>query len=104
MSHISLALQGYNFGNGYIGWAVEHFGEYTRANAKVFSDDMKQKLGVSIYGDPDYVAHILRYYHLGNGDIVSIAKTQVGNVGGKPYWQWYGFDSRVEWCAIFVSW
>ncbi|WP_215657162.1 lysozyme family protein [Catenibacterium mitsuokai] len=104
MSHISLALQGYNFGNGYIGWSVEHFGGYTRANAKVFSDDMKQKLGVNVYGDPDYVAHVLRYYHLGNGDIVAIAKTQVGNVGGKPYWQWYGFDSRVEWCAIFVSW
>ena len=21
-----------------------------------------------------------------------------------PYWSWYGFDSRVEWCACFVSW
>ena len=104
MSNISLALQGYNFGNEYIDWAVEHFDGYTRANAKVFSEDMKQKLNVSVYGDPDYVEHVLRYYHLGNGDIVVIAKTQVGNVGGKPYWQWYGFDSRVEWCAIFVSW
>lgn len=55
ISHISLALQGYNFGNGYIDWAVEHFGGYTRANAKIFSDDMKQKLGVSVYGDPDHV-------------------------------------------------
>ena len=25
-------------------------------------------------------------------------------VGGYPYWSWYGFDSRVEWCACFVSW
>lgn len=104
MGHISLALQGYNFGNGYIDWAVKHFGGYTRANVKVFSDDMKQKLDVSVYGDPDYVEHVLRYYHLDNGDIVAIAKTQVGNVGGKPYWQWYGYDNRVEWCAIFVSW
>ena len=31
-------------------------------------------------------------------------KRQVGNVGGYPYWSWYGFDSRVEWCACFVSW
>ena len=23
--HISLALQGYNYGNGYISWAYEHF-------------------------------------------------------------------------------
>ena len=41
MQNISLALQGYNFGNGYIEWAVEHFGGYTRPNAKVFSDEMK---------------------------------------------------------------
>lgn len=36
--------------------------------------------------------------------IVQVALTQVGNVGGKPYWSWYGFGSRVEWCACFVSW
>ena len=30
--------------------------------------------------------------------------TQLGNVGGAPYWSWYGFNSRVEWCACFVSW
>ena len=41
---------------------------------------------------------------VGNTDIVQIALTQVGNVGGQPYWTWYGFNSRVEWCAIFVSW
>lgn len=40
----------------------------------------------------------------GGGDIVSVALSQVGNVGGEPYWNWYGFDSRVEWCACFVSW
>ncbi len=36
--------------------------------------------------------------------IVTVALSQVGNVGGQPYWSWYGFDSRVEWCACFVSW
>ena len=41
---------------------------------------------------------------LGNTAIVDIAKRQVGNVGGQPYWSWYGFNSRVEWCACFVSW
>lgn len=40
----------------------------------------------------------------GNQNIVDIAKSQVGNVGGQPYWSWYGFDYRVEWCACFVSW
>ena len=40
----------------------------------------------------------------GNPQLVELAKSQVGNVGGQPYWSWYGFDSRVEWCACFVSW
>lgn len=37
-------------------------------------------------------------------DIVQVAQSQVGNVGGRKYWSWYGFNSRVEWCACFVSW
>ena len=39
-----------------------------------------------------------------NQAVVDIAKSQVGNVGGQPYWSWYGFTSRVEWCACYVSW
>lgn len=44
------------------------------------------------------------YGTLGNNNIVDIAKTQVGNIGGEPYWKWYGFANKVEWCACFVSW
>ena len=40
----------------------------------------------------------------GDGEIVTVALSQVGNIGGDPYWSWYGFGSRVEWCACFVSW
>jgi CHASE3 domain sensor protein len=40
----------------------------------------------------------------GDGDIVKVARSQLGNVGGEPYWRWYGFSSRVSWCACFVSW
>ena len=40
----------------------------------------------------------------GNPELVELAKRQVGNVGGYPYWSWDGFNSRVEWCACFVSW
>ena len=43
-------------------------------------------------------------YGAGSSDIVAVALSQVGNVGGQPYWSWYGFDHRVDWCAIFVSW
>lgn len=36
--------------------------------------------------------------------MVSVALSQLGNAGGQPYWSWYGFSARVDWCACFVSW
>ena len=39
----------------------------------------------------------------GNPQLVELAKRQVGNVGGYPYWSWYGFDSRVEWCCLLYT-
>ena len=41
---------------------------------------------------------------IGDGSMISVAETQLGNIGGEPYWSWYGFSSREEWCACFVSW
>lgn len=60
--HISLALQGYNYGNGYIGWALENYGGYSEANAVEFSNKMKAKLGWTTYGNPRYVSAVLQYY------------------------------------------
>ena len=111
MERIKLALQGYNFGNGYISWAKSKYGGYSYANAVEFSTQQAQRLGWDSYGDTQYPAHVLRYYPYGraftagsNQGIVEVALTQIGNEGGQPYWSWYGFDSRVEWCACFVSW
>ena len=112
LDHIQLALQGYNFGSGYITWALQKYGEYSRANAIEFSLKMAEQMGWNSYGDKQYVPHVLRYYPIGkvfytpeDGDaIVDVALTQVGNVGGEPYWSWYGFSNHVEWCACFVSW
>ena len=111
MEHIKLALQGYNFGNGYISWAKTNYGGYSYANAVEFSTTQAARLGWDSYGDTQYVAHVLRYYPYGraftsggNQAIVEVALTQLGNEGGQPYWSWYGFEGRVEWCACFVSW
>ena len=112
LDHIQLALQGYNFGSGYITWALQKYGEYSRANAIEFSMKMAEQMGWNSYGDKQYVPHVLRYYPIGkvfytpeDGDaIVDVALSQVGNVGGEPYWSWYGFTNHVEWCACFVSW
>ena len=111
MEHIKLALQGYNFGNGYISWAKTNYGGYSYANAVEFSTMQAARLGWDSYGDTQYPAHVLRYYPYGraftsggNQAIVEVALTQLGNEGGQLYWSWYGFEGRVEWCACFVSW
>ena len=111
MEHIKFALQGYNFGNGYISWAKTNYGGYSYANAVEFSTMQASRLGWDSYGDMQYPAHVLRYYPYGraftsggNQAIVEVALTQLGNEGGQPYWSWYGFEGRVEWCACFVSW
>ena len=111
MERIKLALQGYNFGNGYISWAKTNYGGYSYANAVEFSAIQAAKLGWEKYGDTQYPAHVLRYYPYGraftsggNQAIVEVALTQLGNEGGQPYWSWYGFNGRVEWCACFASW
>ena len=111
MERIKLALQGYNFGNGYISWAKTNYGGYSYANAVEFSAMQAQRLGWEKYGDTQYPAHVLRYYPYGraftsggNQAIVEVALTQLGNEGGEPYWSWYGFGGRVEWCACFASW
>lgn len=65
---LSMALQGYNYGNGYISWAQSKYGGYTQTNAVEFSNMMKVRLGWSRYGDTEYVPHVLRYYYvLGSG-------------------------------------
>ena len=62
IDRISLAIQGYNFGDGYIKWALKKDGKYTEENAKEFSEIMAKKLGMESYGDVNYVKHVLRYY------------------------------------------
>ena len=49
-------------------------------------------------------ASVLYGIYGADDQIVAVALSQLGNVGGEPYWSWYGFGSRVEWCACFVSW
>lgn len=112
ISRLQLSWQGYNYGNGYIGWALEHYGGYSLENALQFSQEKAAALGWPRYGDPQYVPHVQRYYSgggifggiFGNGQIVQVAKQEVGSSNGEKYWRWYGFDSYVEWCACFVSW
>lgn len=68
IERISLALQGYNFGNGYISWALANYGGYTELSAMEFSEIMARRMGWTSYGDPQYVQHVLRYYNLNESE------------------------------------
>ena len=86
---------------------VSHKSAQEMAAQLRFDDDQKEQLQELLSPEFDDLWNELLYGVAlggGNGDLVAVAQSQVGNVGGAPYWSWYGFSSRVEWCAIFVSW
>src|SRR5699024_9467374 len=57
-----LTLQAYNMGGGFIDYAKEHNdGKYSQELAQEFSDKQKKKTGSNVYGDPNYVQHVMRY-------------------------------------------
>ena len=63
---IKLALQDYNFGNGYAQWALHTYGGYTLENANEFAALQAALHGWSSYGDTEYPGHVLRYYSIGS--------------------------------------
>ena len=70
-----------------------------------FNQEQKQFLAELLQDENNPLwSQVLYGIGYSDGQIVSVALSQVGNIGGQPYWSWYGFDSRVEWCACFVSW
>ena len=70
-----------------------------------FTAEQKQILSELLQdGNTSMWAAALYGIHSADEQIVAVAESQIGNVGGEPYWRWYGFSSRVEWCACFVSW
>ena len=70
-----------------------------------FSEDQKEQLAELLADENNSLwTSVLYGITGGDGEIVSVALSQIGNIGGEPYWSWYGFSGRVEWCACFVSW
>ena len=69
-----------------------------------FTEDQKAQVAELLAQDSSMWASVLYGIYGADDQIVAVALSQLGNVGGEPYWSWYGFGSRVEWCACFVSW
>ncbi len=84
---------------------VSHKTAAEMADAYGFTKEQKQYLGELLdENNREMWAAVLYGIHSGDGEIVAVALSQIGNVGGQPDWAWYGCGSRVEWCACFVSW
>lgn len=84
---------------------VSHKSPDEMATQYGFTDAQKEQLHELLSEENKNMwSGVLYGYKSGGEDIVSVALSQLGNKGGEPYWSWYGFGSRVEWCCCFVSW
>ena len=89
----------------YLYITVSHKTAEEMADQYGFNDKQRQQLAELLAEENNSLwSQVLYGISVGDGEIVSVALSQVGNVGGQLYWSWYGFDGRVEWCACFVSW
>ena len=89
----------------YLYIAVSHKTAEEMADRYGFNEEQRQQLSELLAEENNSLWSAVLYgITIGDGEIVTVALSQVGNAGGEPYWSWYGFDGRVEWCACFVSW
>ena len=89
----------------YLYITVSHKTADEMADAYGFNSDQREQLAELIADENNQLWTAVLYGITGTDDqIVAVALSQIGNVGGQPYWSWHGFNSRVEWCACFVSW
>ncbi|MED1738130.1 bifunctional lytic transglycosylase/C40 family peptidase [Bacillus swezeyi] len=77
------ALQGYNFGSGYIGWAIKKNGGWTEENAaefsRIHSNGQKRSNGTWKYGDQLYVEHVMRYLKSNDGVVADDSVKTIKN-------------------------
>lgn len=83
---------------------VSHKDADAMASQYRFNADQNEQLDELLAADNSMWMAVLYGIYGSDDMIVQVALTQIGNIGGEPYWSWYGFGSRVEWCACFVSW
>lgn len=89
----------------YLYITASHWTAEDMADLLGFSEEQQEQL-TALLEDENNMLWASVLYGIGTSDdaIVTVAMSQIGNVGGQPYWSWYGFENRVEWCACFVSW
>ncbi|MGL9753176.1 MULTISPECIES: lysozyme family protein [unclassified Enterococcus] len=113
------ALQAYNYGEDFLNWLANTNKQYSFFHAELYAREKSNRQTVRYthpvalahgfswryaYGNMFYVPIVTNYLWLENSDFLEAAINEIGTIQGEKYWQWYGFEGRVEWCAIFVSW
>jgi len=89
----------------YLYITVSHKSAEEMADKLGFNADQRQQLSELLAEKNNSLWSAVLYgISYGDDEIVSVALSQIGNIGGQPYWSWYGFGGRVDWCACFVSW
>ncbi len=98
LEHIRLALQGYNFGGGYIDYAMLNGGNWTQENTFSYAKEKSggvrntgsraEQLGPWRYGDQYYTDHVLRYYQRGDQAEESVAAGEAAKVA---------LEGRLDW-------
>ncbi|MGM0144757.1 hypothetical protein IGJ94_001317 [Enterococcus sp. AZ153] len=113
------ALQAYNYGEDFLNWLANTNKQYSFFHAELYAREKSNRQTVRYthpvalahgfswryaYGNMFYVPIVTNYLWFENSDFLEAAINEIGTIQGEKYWQWYGFEGRVEWCAIFVSW
>ncbi|NAA90092.1 lysozyme family protein [Enterococcus mundtii] len=113
------ALQAYNYGEDFLNWLATTNNQYSFFQAELYAREKSNRQTVTYthpvalaygfswryaYGNMFYVPIVTNYLWLENSDFLEAAINEIGTIQGEKYWRWYGFEGRVEWCAIFVSW
>ena len=89
----------------YLYITVSHKTAEEMADEYGFDADQREQLAELLAEENSSLwSSVLYGIGVGDGELVTVALSQLGNIGGDPYWSWYGYTSRVEWCACFVSW
>lgn len=113
------ALQAYNYGEDFLNWLATTNKQYSFLHAELYARKKSNRQIVRYthpvavahgfswryaYGNMFYVPIVTNYLWLENSRFLETAINEIGTFHGDKYWRWYGFEGRVEWCAIFVSW
>lgn len=92
ITDLRVVLQSYNYGPGFMDYALSHGGAYSQELAQGFREKMRVDHAWEGYGDPHYVPHVLRYVSIFQGEKRGAL---VFPVPGKPYCS-YGFGFRIH--------